>query len=47
MKPGNLIEINAVSEVGEHWIEKCFHLMYAYIQSVLYDCAWLDNFVFE
>lgn len=29
------LEINAVSEVGEHWIEKCFHLMYTYMQSVL------------
>jgi hypothetical protein len=34
MKPGNLIKRNYVSEVGEHWVEKCIHLMYAYIQSV-------------
>jgi hypothetical protein len=35
MKPVNFIESIAVSEVGEQWIEKCFHLIYAYIQSVL------------
>jgi hypothetical protein len=34
-RPGNLTESNAVSVVREHWIENCFHLMYAYIQSVL------------
>jgi hypothetical protein len=27
-KPGNLTKNNAVSEIGEHWIEKYFHLVY-------------------
>jgi hypothetical protein len=31
--PGDRAESNAVSEIGEHWMEKCFHFFLVFKES--------------